>query len=687
MQKNLATSRLPALTPTRFLRFTPCLSATIATIVLLQGCAVVEVSSRNTAQSLIEQRDSILTRRQLSTASAGFLSMVGQTQSTCLAKLEDCLQQLQHTADLIDEQYLSTASELYLVQAEQFGSAQPECQPQPITQAESEQKIVIRLKKQPDSVPQYDMTPVQRCQQQRQNALLTSVSHAYTYLFASQRLAQQRVFDNRQVQVRDFYNVAVSRVVSELFDGQQQNPATQPTDWALDLEKRLTVQDHSGLFAERKPEQLVAADTLSFNGLRTVNRRDGFGVEFVAVMPAAISPTQQQNATNIHTSRYLPISLVLRPSGLSDAITPHQQRFTLDIYNPYEQRQAALPPATAQSLAANFSAPYGLWLAQNNLAEKAYRSLLALDEQPAAPQLYMLEPYQPNKRVVILLHGLASSPEAWVNLTNDIFGDPVLRRGYQVWQVFYPTNMPMLENRLRIKKLLDQAYQQVDPTGKHAASQHSVLIGHSMGGVIGRMLLSPTDLRVTAFGGFNSRERHKLQQIRELKDYLQLTPLPQVQRAVFISSPFRGTDYADRWFTLALRKIIQLPASFLKTVDQIVERARLDPALQQRMTDAGLLDFQNGASELSRRSHFMTTTATVQLKPNLPFHLMMGQIDPNSGVTDSSDGIVPYHSSHLDGAASERLIQGGHSIQSSPEAVLELRRILRLHLREIGDAD
>ncbi len=39
---------------------------------------------------------------------------------------------------------------------------------------------------------------------------------------------------------------------------------------------------------------------------------------------------------------------------------------------------------------------------------------------------------------------------------------------------------------------------------------------------------------------------------------------------------------------------------------------------------------------------------------------------------------------HLDGAVSEKIIKGGHSIQETPEAVLELRRILRLHLQDLG---
>lgn len=656
---------------------TTCISLLL--VLSVQGCAVVQVSSRNTAQSLIEQRDSILTRSRLSEASVGILSGIGRAPAACLQQLDACLQRLQPS--ITDEQYLSTASELYLLHAEQFLAKNQECQPRTTVSASSDQAIVVRIKKQPAIETSYDMAPQQHCLQQRRQALLQSISHAYAYLFASQRPAQQRLFDNRQIQVRDFYNVAVSRFVAEQFNGQ---PDQAIADIQLSNSSiSINIQDHGQLFQHQPPEQLVAADELSFRGLRTVNRRDGFGVEFVAVMP---EPNTDHTA-NIHPSRYLPISIVLRPSGQSAQQMIQSSSFTLDIYNPYQHTQAELTPQSTQNLAANFSAPYGLWLAQNNLAELAYRSLLALDETNAAPRLYLLEPYQPNKRVIILLHGLASSPEAWVNLTNDIFGDPVLRQGYQVWQVFYPTNMPMLESRLKIQQLIEKTYQQVDPQHKDHASQHSVLIGHSMGGVIGRLLLSETNLGKTAFTEFSPRERSRLLQIPEIGRYFQLKPLPQVQRAVFISSPFRGTDYADRWFTLALRNIIRLPVSFLEAIDDAIARASIDQQLMQRITETGLLEFQNGASELSKQSRFMRITAAVQMKAGLPYHAIMGKIEPTTSIADSSDGIVPYHSSHLEGAVSEQLIQGGHSIQANPEAVLELRRILRLHLNDIGDID
>ena len=62
----------------------------------------------------------------------------------------------------------------------------------------------------------------------------------------------------------------------------------------------------------------------------------------------------------------------------------------------------------------------------------------------------------------------------------------------------------------------------------------------------------------------------------------------------------------------------------------------------------------------------------------------MGNITNSDDPAQITDGIVPYASAHLDGALSEKIIHGGHSIQETPEAVLELRRILRLHLTDLN---
>ena len=54
--------------------------------------------------------------------------------------------------------------------------------------------------------------------------------------------------------------------------------------------------------------------------------------------------------------------------------------------------------------------------------------------------------------------------------------------------------------------------------------------------------------------------------------------------------------------------------------------------------------------------------------------------DRGKGDTpNSSDGLVPYWSSHLDGAVSEKIVPSGHSAQQNPEAIEEVKRILKAH--------
>jgi hypothetical protein len=41
--------------------------------------------------------------------------------------------------------------------------------------------------------------------------------------------------------------------------------------------------------------------------------------------------------------------------------------------------------------------------------------------------------------------------------------------------------------------------------------------------------------------------------------------------------------------------------------------------------------------------------------------------------------VVAYSSAHIDGVESELVVRSPHSVQGKPEAIAEVRRILRLH--------
>ncbi len=509
---------------------------------------------------------------------------------------------------------------------------------------------------------------------------------------------------------------------------------------------------------------LTSTYELRLTGLNSISKRSGLGVSFVAslndrytttirqLLVSSLSgklPDDRTNNTNglstdddyssrIYPTGHLLITGLIKPEGESVLDVLNSRQLDIHLYNPYRSESTTLL-GESYPLAANFSAGYGMWLAENQLDSVGYLNLITRQPEASRPKLFMLEPYDPDKRVLIMLHGLASSPAAWVNLTNDILNDDKLRDNYQVWQIFYPTNLPILENRYQIQQLIEATYKQTDPKGQNVASKNSVIISHSMGGIIARMMLSDDNL-VDDLDKLDEEEilsASEKRQIREalrqsfgeddLEKRFKLQALPQVDTAVFLSTPFRGTDYADRWFTRALRRIVYLPVGLVKTVTDNLATLAIQGDLSNN--PLGALYLQNGASQLSNKSSFIQLTKDITMNDRITYHSIianndaditkgLAQMQPNGAkidlsqvqedndtlanstsddimkrepliaavtvegdisqaITESlSDGIVPYTSAHLEGAKTETVINGGHSIQENPQTILTLRRIL-----------
>ena len=64
---------------------------------------------------------------------------------------------------------------------------------------------------------------------------------------------------------------------------------------------------------------------------------------------------------------------------------------------------------------------------------------------------------------------------------------------------------------------------------------------------------------------------------------------------------------------------------------------------------------------------------------NVPHHSIIGNRGCDIGAA-STDGVVPYWSSHLDSARSEVIVPADHSCHDHPIAIAELDRILQEHL-------
>ncbi len=72
----------------------------------------------------------------------------------------------------------------------------------------------------------------------------------------------------------------------------------------------------------------------------------------------------------------------------------------------------------------------------------------------------------------------------------------------------------------------------------------------------------------------------------------------------------------------------------------------------------------------------MKAINTVPITPGIPYHSIIG--DRGRGdEPESSDGVVSYSSSHLDGARSERIVPSGHNAHQDAAAIDGVSRIFK----------
>lgn len=610
----------------------------MATLLLVSGCNMVGIHHVAQRDYAAQRRSDILNTRTLSDSTVQALNVVALTHTTCADNFPRCTHTLLYTDGLDDERRLSALSELWLAFAIQTDHSR---KGEPITDTALD-------------------------------AYLQSARYAYAYLFYTARSPGTRVFEARQSQVLDFYNYATQRAVVSFFrllptlgTGWISTPVA---GWNL-LRPDSDVYLGSG---DRIPQKLLPAEGLRFSGLRDVYRRDGFGSAFVA-----IGTTPPNNAA-WQESHYVPLTAVLEFPGetLQSVLDTHDVR--VFAKNPYLDSSIKLDGQTIP-LAANFTAPYGVWLAQSNFATESLRSLFGRGGL-SKPEVLLMQPYDPNRLTVIMLHGLASSPEAWINVVNELMGDEQLRRTYQVWEVYYPTNVPVAVNLMQIRKAIDDTLQHFDPSGHAVASHHIVLIGHSMGGVIARLLVSSSDDKLWSIirerPGLSVQQRQKLRQ--RLAPYLQFRPMPQVTRAIFLAAPHRGTPVAQWTVARWIRSLIRLPLTLLE------EGKGITDAMQGKNAEPGTpARIPTSIDNLSDEDPFIKASSTLPISSKVHYHTIVGMYKSKGPLTESDDGVVPYASAHLEGADSELVVPSWHNVQETPQAIMELRRILRLHASQL----
>lgn len=342
----------------------------------------------------------------------------------------------------------------------------------------------------------------------------------------------------------------------------------------------------------------------------------------------------------------------------------------LEFYNPLVLHSVSVGTGNAP-LAADLSAPLAKTL------EAAPRTYLAGFIEPGqtttAARLSLLEPYQPGKMPVVLIHGLYSDPQSWADLINDLRVAPGFLDRYQLWVFRYPTGQGFLLSASALRTELRESICQLESGSGDAALHNISLVGHSMGGLIGKLQVTYSEELV--WSRLANRPLESIVTTERTRALLAETcyfdPSPDVSRVIFIASPHGGS----------------LPSSSLvgKGASLLVEPSPQQTAMHEQLirdnpdTFNPLVErrFPTSIDMLTRDSPLLDAMRSMHVRHGVELHNIFGDSHCIS-LDGPSDGVVSVASANHPGCRSVLAIDASHTqIHREAETTAEILRILQ----------
>ena len=289
--------------------------------------------------------------------------------------------------------------------------------------------------------------------------------------------------------------------------------------------------------------------------------------------------------------------------------------------------------------------------------------------------LSLLRPYQRGKIPVVLIHGLWSDPCSWAQMIEALEADAALRDRHQFWTFGYSTGDPIPYSAVLLRRDLDEVRRKLDADRSDAAFDRMVLVGHSMGGLLAKMMVQDSGTRLCRL--VSDRPVDELAGERDDCDLFRraliFKPLPEVRRVVFIATPHRGSRVDQGGLERLGSRLVRLPDPLRASFERL--KARNGSHFFHERFRNGL---PTSIDELEWKSPILMSLDELGLAPEIKTHSIIAdrRDPPRAG---GSDGLVPYESAHLEGVASESLVSAGHLCQDHPSVIREVRRILLEH--------
>jgi pimeloyl-ACP methyl ester carboxylesterase len=317
--------------------------------------------------------------------------------------------------------------------------------------------------------------------------------------------------------------------------------------------------------------------------------------------------------------------------------------------------------------------PSGSWAQGDPPASPSASMTELLRYEPTG--LSFLGPYDRDKVPVVFIHGLWVAPASWHRMIASLEADPAIRGRYQFWTFGYSTGDPIPYSAHLLRGNLEEARRKFNPDGSNAAFDRMVLVGHSMGGLIAKMMaIDPGEglWRVVSDRPFGELLGEK-EDIDLFRDGLLFAARPEVRRVIFIATPHRGSHFDRGPIQHVGARLVRIPDPLRTAHHRLVTRN--GPAF---FRDHFRKSIPSSIDELEWGSPILTGLSGVSTAPAVKVHSIIA-VRPDSPPAGRTDGLVSFDSAHVPGVASEKVVSTGHLCQDHPEVIAEVMRILAEH--------
>ena len=429
-------------------------------------------------------------------------------------------------------------------------------------------------------------------------------------------------------------------------------------------------------------EDLVPAQDVKFENLEEHYAAEGLGVPLVGVVSPAVAEKLAEGAfVPVHTKG----TVNTLTAVMAFPESPKNAGPQLHII-PRLTKETCRVGKLDYQLAADFSAPMEVYwrLAFEN--RKRILGLLRPQKLRDTTGLSSIQPYNPNKIPVILTHGLLSDASTFGQLVNRLYVDPEIRNNFQFWYFNYPTGPAWVYSAMLYRDALEAVRNKVDPKRRNRNWDNMVAVGHSMGGLITRynQCVEPWKLLIQS-GVVDPKKADKLTaryidhpfedaQAETFRRQYFFRPV-KAGMVVYLATPHRGAPIASLHIVHALTKLISLPFS---VVHEAVNLATLQRDLFLLHPDE-MSHWFTSLDQLSPEGYSIIGLQGLAMR-NVPVVSIIGNRGSSRPLAQTSDGLVPFWSSHLN-LGEEFIVPHGHSVQEHEDTAEIMKRTLHKHLK------